>query len=220
MLDKALAFFLYSLFFFNSDYNSPGYSDKFYGILPPGDIDGYSRFRAFMLRHPLMFRVIRKIKHKLSHNGIHMRTEAQNHKDNLPSTVRTWISEFNLKDLKDASQAKAHAEAFREKINVLSEEIEYCHAHQWHPVFVIPPIPEVTRSHISNEFIKAFTHENIKVLTDKYPDVKVLNYYDDSRITPEMFANDVFMNEKGRETFSGILFSDIEKERANYGTGN
>ena len=125
------------------------------------------------------------------------------------------MGEFGLANLTDPSQAEAHREAFTEKIGILSEEIEYCKAHSWHPIFVIPPVPEKCRRYISTEFVKAFVHDNMKVLTDRFQDVKVLDYFADSRITPDMFSGDIFLNAKGREAFSKILFSDIEEARNN-----
>ncbi|MBQ7216064.1 MAG: hypothetical protein IJS39_08785 [Synergistaceae bacterium] len=200
----------------NNDYNSPGYSDKFYGVLPPSDIDGYSPLRALLLKHfPLMRRILAKIRSKFSRPG--QSAPKLSHPDNEPGLITTWKREFDLQNLTDPSQAHAHRQVFAEKIALLSEEIDYCKAHQWHPVFVIPPVPAKSRKFISNEFVKAFVYDNLQVLAEKYPDVKILDYFADERMTPEMFSGDIFVNSEGRKTFSRILFADIdsiEKEAA------
>ena len=194
----------------NSDYNSPGYSDKFYGVLPPSDIDGYSPFRALILKHfPLLMRVLAKIRSKVF--PVHKSSLKTSLQSNEPALISTWKREFDLQNLTDPSQAEAHRQAFTEKIAILSEEIEYCKAHQLHPVFVIPPVPAKTRNFISSAFVKAFVHDNLNILADKYG-VKILDYFADERMTPDMFSGDIFVNEKGRKTFSRILFADIEKE--------
>lgn len=190
----------------NNDYNSPGYYDKFYGVLPPGDIPGYSRFRAFLIAHPLMLRAAGKLRRTVSR--IFSRAKSPVSKD-IPGIIQTWTSEFGLDNLTDPSQAEAHRDAFNEKIGILSEEIVYCKARGWHPVLVIPPVPEKTRSHISPEFVKAFVGGNMEVLTRKFPDVRVLDYYEDSRFTPDMFSDGIFLSAKGREAFSRILFGEI-----------
>ena len=137
--------------------------------------------------------------------------------DTRPGLIRGWTSEFNLANLTDPSQAEAHKDVFAEKISILTEEIEYCKAHGWHPVMVIPPVSANARAYISPEFVKAFVHDNMKVLADKFPDVKTLDYFADGRITQEMFRDDIFLNTEGRKTFSRILFADIEKVRAENG---
>ena len=133
---------------------------------------------------------------------------------NEPRLISGWKREFNLENLTDPSQAEAHKDAFAMNVALLSEEIEYCKARNWHPVFVIPPVPSETRKYISNEFAKAFVYDNIKPLNNKYPDVHVLDYFADDRLKSEMFNGDIFLNAEDRKTFSQILFADIDKEHA------
>ena len=183
--------------------------DKFYGILPPEDIDGYSLTRAIMLRHPLMMRVLRKIKRSFTKSTPQNTNKIQK-TDELP-LVTGWKEEFALSDLKDASQAEAHRKAFAEDVQVLVDEIEYCKKNSWCPVLVVPPVPEITRKYISDEFIQAFAYDNIKAVQAKHPQVQLLSYYDDKRFTDDMFRYGIFANEKGQELFSKILFSDVRK---------
>lgn len=197
----------------NKDKYSPSYSDKFYGLLAPSEIEGYSLFRAFKLGHPLLMRLLAKIRRRSSRQEQVNHVKADKQEAKLPPVVSTWLREFELNNLTDPSQAKAHSLTFREKINVLEHEIEYCHVHNWKPVIVIPPIPETTRGYISSEFIKAFTLENIQALAKRFPDLRVLNYYDDTRITHDMFQDSIFLNAWGKEAFSKILFSDIDIEK-------
>lgn len=181
--------------------------DKFYGIFPPEYIEGYSFTRALMLRHPLMRKVIQKIRRVFVSQPVHETKKS----DELP-LVTGWKEEFALKDLRDASQAEAHRKAFAEDVQVLIDEIEYCRENSWCPVLVVPPVPEITRKYISDEFIQAFAYDNIKAVQEKYPELQLLNYYDDKRFTDDMFReNGIFANERGQEMFSKILFSDVRK---------
>lgn len=184
------------------------YMDKFYGIFPPDDIEGYSFMRAIMLRHPFMKKVLGKIKHIL----VSDKPLAESKKSDELPLVTGWKEEFALKDLKDASQAEAHRKAFAEDVQVLIDEIEYCKKNSWCTVLVVPPVPEITRKYISQEFVQAFLYDNIKAVQEKHPQVQLLSYYDDERFTDDMFRqNGIFANEKGQELFSRILFSDVRK---------
>lgn len=194
----------------NNDYDAPNYMDKFYGILPKEDIDGYSIKRLWIVNHPFFIKCLRKIKRlfvKLK--------KIINKKNNLVitkqnSTIENWKKEFNLKDLKDSSQSVNHKEAFDEKIDNIEQGIKFCQDNKWKPVFVIPPIPRGTREYISDEFINEFVYKNLSILQNKYSSVKTFDYFKDNRFTNEYFANDIFVNEKGKKLFSSILFNDLE----------
>lgn len=187
----------------NQDTERKGYSDKFYGILNKSDIIGYSLKRNILLQHPLIIRLYSKFKAKLKKKSIKNNNVA-------PTVTQVWAKEFNLNDLKDETQATMHIDSFKEKTQLLREEITYCLKHKWNPVFVTPPIPEVTRKEISEEFIRKFSTNNIDALVSEFG-IQYLNYYDDKRFDNTCFLNDIFVNEKGRSLFSKILFNDIMK---------
>ncbi len=192
----------------NRDYDSRSYSDKFYGILPKEDIDNYSFARSLLLKMPLLMKLIDKAGQVLSKRE----TIFEEPICELP-IIATWKSEFELTDLKDSSQAARHQEAFNEKIQILENGITFCKAHEWKPLFVIPPVPPGTREYISDEFLDSFIYQNLEVIWSEHPDIPLLDYYSDNRFKSDMFKNDVFMNPKGRMTFSGILFKDIEEKK-------
>lgn len=189
----------------NKDYNRLDYSDKFYGILPKNEIDGFTFKRFWITKHPLTIKALRRIKNKLIHNKANIKSLSDE-----PETVHNWKSEFELNNLYDASQANKHREAFKEKISILENGINFCKENGWRPVFVIPPVPKQTRDYISQEFLNEFVYKNIKVLQDEFKDIKTLDYFADERFTKEYFQNDIFVNEKGKEKFSNILFKDID----------
>ena len=192
----------------NQSYYQKKYADIYYGILPPKEIEHYSFLRALMIAHPLLCRVIskmRRILREVFRSGAVSETTNQE-----PRIITDWKSQFCLRDLKDASQAEAHRKAFNEKIAILTEEIRYCYVNGWRPILVTPPLPKGTRAYIGNDFMERFVYDHLSVLQESYPDLQLLDYYSDERFTDKMFQNDIFMNELGRSAFSEILFRDIE----------
>ena len=189
----------------NLDYFRPDYSDKFYGILRPEEIDGYSFRRAVLLHFPLLRRAFGASRRRL------FPAAAPETHSQEPPIITVWKREFCLKDLRNPAQAAEHQDAFNEKINLLREEVAFCHERQWRPVLVTPPVSENTRRFISPEFSRAFVFDNLDALRKNYPEVPLLNYYDDSRFDNSMFLNDVFLNREGQTRFSEILFADIDK---------
>lgn len=186
--------------------DAPSYSNKFYGVLPGNEIDGYTRKRAFMLRcFPFLIKVLEKIKTIIQR--MHGNKEC---KDDL-HIIACWKEECHLKDLKDPAQAREHESIFREKIQIVKNGMDFCLGNKWKPVFVIPPIPGMTREHISAEFLESFAYQNLRSVQEAYPDSPLLDYYADERFTEDMYKNDIFMNEKGQKKFSKILFEDIQK---------
>ena len=191
----------------NRNYKNKNYSDKFYNILPPSEIEGYSIIRHWKLRHPLLFGGMSKIKKILFQNN-----ECLSIRENSsePNVIYGWKRQFDLINLKDASQSQKHEAAFEEKIKLLNDELNYCYEKGWHPVLVVPPIPKSTSKYISNSFAKAFVFDNIKKIMDNNSKIKLLSYYNDDRFDESMFMNDIFMNEKGKNTFTNILMKDLE----------
>jgi hypothetical protein len=191
----------------NTEHQKKGYSDKFYGILDREDIDGYSPLRAFYLRHPLWKKIYFKIKAHLNHSNF---MEGKNWEAGIPSVVSCWKEEFNLENLTDATQADAHRESFKEKSKILSDGIQFCKEQSWRPIMVIPPVPDNIRRYISRDFIDRFVYDNLTEVGNVHKDVRLLDYYSDERFTNDLYSSDVFMNKKGNEKFSKILFADIK----------
>lgn len=190
----------------NSDYKRKDYSDKFYGVLPKEDIDGYSINRWWIVKHPLFVKCFSKAK-----NYIKKRKQVE--VDNSePQVVKTWKREFDLLDLFDATQADAHREAFEEKINIIESGIQFCKSNGWHPIFVLPPVPQYTRAFIGTKFIDEFVYKNLAILQNEFSDIKTLDYFADERFGDDCFMNDIFVNEKGQKLFSKILLEDIDNK--------
>lgn len=189
----------------NSDVLNADYSDKFYGILPAKDIDGYSLKRALMLRHPVCMKLINRIKPQKNHS-----TTDSALSDEL-LIIRTWKRQFNLVDFKDAAQSGAHKQAFAEKTEILITGIDYCLRKRFKPVLVIPPIPSEVRNYFSEDFLKAFLHDNLNTVREKFDDVLLIDYYSDPAFSDEMFGNVIFLNQHGREKFSTSLFDAVER---------
>ena len=184
----------------NEDILRKDYADRYYGILSPEEIDNYSIKRAFVVNHPLLFALINEIR-QLFRNP--------NQTGKKLSIVEVWKGEFGLKNLRDGEQGRDHSVTFLSKVNLLVEMVKYCRDNQWNPVFVIPPIPETTRLEISEEFLNAFVWDNMSIVKEKVGEIKILNYYDDPRFGMDLFYNDIFLNDKGTEIFSKILFEEI-----------
>ena len=200
----------------NQDYHKKGYDDTYYGLVPAKEIEHFSIRRAFLLSHPLMMNVLRKLLHfvKGNKNRTHLQSRKPEQRSE-PEIISGWKREFQLQDLKNAEQSKDHKEAFAEKIKVLSEEIEFCYRKNWRPVLVTPPVPGSIREYISDEFADRFVYKNIYELLRRFPNLQLLDYYKDDRFTEEKFQSAVFMNEIGRKDFSKILFNDIAEIMGN-----
>lgn len=191
----------------NKDYERKGYSDKYYHFLKKEDIDGYSTTRKIILNHPLAYQCFKKLKELFKKEAGYSKDSPQKRS----SVVEIWRKEFDLKDLIDPNQTDKHEEAFREKIEILSSGLDYCRAQNWRPVFVIPPIPQKTRSHIGDQFLEVFVYRNLREVMNRNPNVKLLDYFS-CPMQDDEFMNDIFMNHAGREHFSKKLFEDIKRE--------
>lgn len=190
----------------NNSVKNKNYSDKYYYFLDKDYIENYSAIKNFWLQRPLLVILIQRIKHYV--NAVKRRVIKS--KSSTHSTVSGWIAQFNLQDLKNPEQAKNHGQCFADKRAVLCEEIEFLKDNGFNPLFVVPPIPEVTRKEISEEFIQAFSTNNLVQVAEE-KDVPVFNYYDDERISQDMFTGDIFLNPQGRKSFSELLLKDIKE---------
>ena len=193
----------------NKEYNRKDYNDRFYGFLPKEDIDHYSFIRAMILKHPLIIRIVKRFVRK-KHNNI--KENASNYEYNVgePSIIKIWKKEFSLDNLENPLQKEQHKNAFEEKIQILQDGLEFCHKHQWKPILVVPPIPEVTRKYISDDFLEEFVYRNIDALKKQNSQLQVLDYFK-MDYPDDYYKNDIFMNEKGQKMFSVKLFKDIDE---------
>ncbi len=191
----------------NKDYVRKDYSDKFYGILQPKDIENYSLRRVWIISHPFIIHLIKKLKSIL----FRKKTEINVAKSNVPPVINVWEREFELDNLMDPSQTNKHQDAFKEKISILQEEFDYCYTQRWRPILVTPPIPQGTKDYIGAEFVNEFVYKNVDVLLKNNRDLIYLNYFEDT-FPDSYFANDIFMNRDGQEYFSKMLFDRIKKE--------
>ena len=183
----------------NRDVYRNDYADKFYGVLKPEEIDNYSVFRRIVIALPFLSRICKRIKNVFSD-----RTNVE-----IKSVVDIWKQEFELNDLQDASQADMHSKTFADKVCLVKEMIEYCYSQSWHPVLVIPPVPAVTRKHISEQFTDVFVYNNITKILRDYSNLICLDYYSDDLFDSGCFKSSIFLNNKGKELFSKKVFADI-----------
>ncbi len=175
------------------------YSDEFYWILSPAEINGYSFKRALKLRYVFFKDLLKEVRKKepiKKHNAV--------------TVTDTWKKQFDLCDFSNPEQSSKHRQAFDEKVEILSATIKFCKRNKYNPVIVIPPVPLVTTKHFSNEFLQEFLYKNIS-RAKGFENIPVLDYLLDERFKEEHFKNDIFLNESGAKSFSMILFSDIEK---------
>ncbi len=189
----------------NADTKSDNYSDKFYGILSPSQIDGYSLKKALHLHYSFLIDIL-KITNKYTKSS---KTAQKN--TSTVTVVDVWKSQFDLIDLENPHQAEKHKKAFDEKVEILSNGIDFCIKMNYRPVIVIPPIPYKTRKHFSDAFLKKFLYENIYKINILHKNISVLDYLFDKRFGDNIFKNDIFLSEIGAKKFSSILFDDIKK---------
>ncbi len=191
-------------FGYNKDCLSDNYSDEFYGILKPSEIEGYSLKRALSLRYLFLNDWLKKI--KSNHNKKkEIKTLRQ------ITVVDIWKRQFDLVDLENPEQSEKHQNAFKEKVEILCNTIAFCRKNHYRPIMVIPPVPLVTRKHFSQAFLHEFLYSHVNKIKESYDWIKVLDYMADERFCDEHFKNDIFLNDNGAKTFSTILFNDIEK---------
>jgi hypothetical protein len=196
----------------NNEYIKRGYADNYYHFLDKQYIQSYSRFRKFLVSRPLLIRPWRALyilKDRPSYNGIQGDNLTPEQREISVDNMRKgWLSEFSLHDLLDITQADSHHEAFIKKIGILAQIIEYCHTRKLRPVFVLPPASKRLRSIIGNEFMEAFVYNNLDALS--YEDIPTLDYYADQRFEKDdLYQDSIFLNEKGRNVFSEVLFKEI-----------
>lgn len=183
----------------NASARTVDYSDRFYGVLSPGEIDGYSVRRARLLR-----------RYRWIQLGRAKRLLPPAPLPDDPPLIAGWKKQFGLSDLKNPGQAQAHREAFAQKARTLSEEISFCKEKGLRPVIVLPPVPPQTRAYFSDEFLDAFLYAPLAEVLKAHSDVPALDYFADLRFGDALFRQGIFLKPDGAERFSKILFGDMK----------
>ena len=194
---------------------SATYHEQYYGSLPPEDIDMYSRLRDILRKFPLLrhpkwaFRIIRDVPLTDLEHNIKMldRSEAEVSAHQL---LKGWLEQSGLYDLRDPSQSEHQKEAMDKRKGWLRQTLDLCERNSWRPVFVIPPMCGEVCDMVSLEFKEEFVLHPIKEVSGgKYP---ILDYFnEDGFQSNDLYWNAAFMNQYGREKFTGRLLADVRK---------
>lgn len=120
--------------------------------------------------------------------------------------IKNWCHEFSLKNL-DAPLSIRNRDGISDAIDTLQEIIYYVRLHNGTPYLVVPPMYHS----LGDYFTPEMTDKYINVITDKFRDVKFVNYAHDHEFCNDssLFKDSYVMNEKGAKLFTKRILKDL-----------
>lgn len=205
---------LLKMFLYRQVYRTVHY--KYYTILSPSDIVGYSYTEKIInLWFPLFFHprnIIRFIKDvkkdnrlDLDHNPL--TTEEELNKD-ADMWINSWNKEFDIQ-LPTPELSQANKNDIRDNIRILRGMLEYCKSHGMKPVLVILPVTEYLSTRFPDDFVNNHILSYLKEANTV--GAPIMNYLRDKRFTsPDLYINSFFMNKKGRKKFTKVFVEELK----------
>ena len=203
------------LSFFFHKYMDNSLNHKYYGFLDSTTITDYSsQTKLLYIDCPILTakrNLIRLIKDVPSDRRMNIKTNPMNEEDLMHDAekwLNGWLKQFSLTSLNDISLSEHNKNSIDKNVNILSEMIDFCLDRNYQPVIMMLPVTETLSDLFPQSFIDKYILDNIaKANMKKIP---VLNYIKDERfVSPELYFNSFFFNEKGRKLFTKIVVEDL-----------
>lgn len=182
---------------------------KYYTFMHPALISDYKettrRKVLFMKRYPLLhvnaLRILLgKVYHKFVTPGL------MNYSENANDWIKSWKSQFGINNL-DTKVAGHHQKAQLERVETLSQMIDFCIERGYKPCIIIPPIHPALSSLLSHEMRANYIYNFLKPVRSK---CEVLDCMDHSSfVSDDLFLNSYFLNEKGAKKFTRLVIDNI-----------
>ena len=206
-----------NLVFGFSDYENDNSNTKYYYFLESENILGYSKFKHLVrVTFPVLsskknvFRIIKDVPLDTSYNqDENLMAEEQVH-NNALSRVEGWKKQFHLSNTIHSNAANELEKEFEDTTSLLNEMVEYCFDKGLKPAIVVPPTSSIINDLLSEEFMKRVLYDNIEKANKGR--VPVLDYLYDNRFQDyKLYINSDILNRMGREKFTKVVMSDLEK---------
>lgn len=127
--------------------------------------------------------------------------------------VKNWINLFGLKNLSESILNINILNKVDENVSILRKMIDYCFAHKYQPVIVVPPFANELNHYFSDAFIDSTLGPVFEMA--KLKGVKIYNFRTDEEFQDNhnLYADGYFcLNRNGSEKFLNSLFLRMRKD--------
>lgn len=122
--------------------------------------------------------------------------------------LKMWKEQFGIKDL-DAPLSDVQRCDQKERIEILSEMIDFCIERELRPILVMPPIYHTLAQKLSPKCRTNYIYSFVKEANSH--NIPFLNYMDDLRFQKEKyFQNSFFMSRAGAKVFTGTVLKELK----------
>lgn len=200
--------------FCKEDYRDDIYNEKYYFLLPPEYINGYSKQKAFLItkypiiKHPqILLNMVKSILKKI----IHFRGDKQKPLTTAQMAqqrIQTWCREFGFHNMSGYEYIPELEKVIENTVKTMEQMIEYCLEHHFKTVIVIPPVSLELQNLISDSIAEQYLISPLNKANQA--GIPVLNYLKDNRLSHHsLFYNADCMNQLGKTIFSKLLKDDL-----------
>ena len=121
--------------------------------------------------------------------------------------IKAWKEEFGISNLHGPI-----SDSLRTCINVCVDKfiriIDFCDCHNFRPIIVVPPIPQVLHERYDSIAADIFIYSFLNKIKRKR-NVQCLDYLNDKQLSDNKYYKDaLFLNKTGRQAFSRRILTD------------
>lgn len=206
------------LAFAKKGYTETQTTDVYYKVLDMSEIGGYNPFKAIRAKYlPVLYswKNFLWFHWDIKPDREYECTVNENDREALEAEAlrrcQSWMQEFCLKNLNDASQGQKFADEFAFTSNIVKEMVVWCQEKGLNPVLVNLPVATEMESCFSQDFLNAFYYDHIhQVVRDT--GVKFVNLQKKEKLDDYLlYLDSCRLNKMGREIITRLLINETGK---------
>lgn len=203
------------LAFAKKGYSEAKTNEKYYKVLKANEIHGYSILKAFRAKYfPVLYhwKNFLRFHWDIKPDNEYELKVNENDQEAVEADAfircQSWINEFNLNNLNDASQAKRFKEEFEYTTGIVKEMVSWCEERRYKPIIVNLPVSGEMERSFSKEFLEAFYYNNVK----RAGNVPFVDLQSNTRLSDYLlYLDSCRLNRAGREVITRILMQEAKK---------
>lgn len=206
------------LAFAKRGYGETEIDKRYYHILDAKEMDGYNLLSAIRARYfPVLYswknflRFLKDVKLDREYELKVNENDREAVEGDANERCKSWIREFSLEDLGDASQGMGFADSFAYTTGIVGEMVAWCKEREFNPVIVNIPVTSEMLHCFSEEFLNAFYYENIKRVSRGHG-VEFIDLQKKEKLSDYLlYIDSCRLNKIGRKVVTKLLLDEVSR---------
>lgn len=202
--------------FLTDRYDTDYHNHKYYGFLNPQHVWGYTKLKAFLLKHSPGLVDSRYTKQEVKQliNSLLRKKSPANRtlEEQSIQSMSNWKNEFGWND--EAKLSDAQKETIDRSWNIFLNDISFCKQNDLIPIVVVPSFCEHLKKLMPDHILKECLWRYIERIREM--GIQVVDFWNDNELCDEKYyKTPICLNQLGIKLFNTKLQQAVFQERNN-----